>query len=125
MKIPNPTTGWAFYDAKCGICSSSAMRYRKFFQRQGFEIEAFQSPGVREKLGLSPDAPFTQMWLLTPEGKAIGGGDALIYLSRKIWWGYPFYLFSLLPGGRRLICAIYRWGAARRHGLHFGPKERQ
>lgn len=122
MKTTETTPGWAYYDGDCGICSGSAVRHRRLFERLGFKVAPFQSPGVREKLGLSPDAPFTQMWLITPKGEILGGADALVHLSRKVWWGWPFFLVSQLPGAKPVYRVIYRWFAQRRHAFGLGGK---
>ena len=63
---------------------------------------------------LLPEAVLTEMRLLLSDGSVYGGADAIIEIARRIWWGWPVFLFGRLPGGRSAMRAIYRRIAARR-----------
>ena len=62
------------------------------------------------------------MRVLTRAGSVLGGADAAVYLARELgirrpWWGWLLVLTSRVPFGMRVMRAVYRWVAARRHCL--------
>ncbi|MCZ6697857.1 MAG: DCC1-like thiol-disulfide oxidoreductase family protein, partial [Planctomycetota bacterium] len=102
------------YDASCSRCSRLAHASRGFLRRWGWRTEPLQAPWVSAKLGL-PDAQLlSEMRLLTADGKSTGGADAVIQLARSIWWAWPVYTVSLVPGVRSLMGSAYRWVASHR-----------
>ncbi len=107
--------GWLLYDGGCPFCAGWAARLEKPLTRRGFDLAPLQSPWVRECLDLPLSEPFTEMRLLTVEGRDLGGADALVHLARGIWWAWPLFAVSLLPGVRPLLRAGYRWVARDRH----------
>src|SRR6266436_1060939 len=107
-------TGWVLYDGECGLCTGWARRFGAVLNRRRFELAPLQTPWVRERLGLVPGVVLTEMRLLLSDGSIYGGADAIIEIARRIWWGWPVFLFGRLPGGRSVMRAIYRWIAARR-----------
>jgi len=107
--------GWVFYDGDCALCREFASRFEKILTRRGFDLAPFQAPWARECLDLDVSQPLVEMRLLTREGLQLGGADAIIFLSRKIWWAWPLFLVAQLPGVRRALWVGYRWIAARRH----------
>lgn len=54
------------------------------------------------------------MKLFLPDGRVLGGADALMELVRPLRWAWPLRLFSRLPGGMRALRHLYRWVADRR-----------
>jgi hypothetical protein len=46
----------------------------------------------------------------------LSGAEVYRYLMRRIWWAYPFYLLSKLPGLSLLFDWAYRSFA--RHRMH-------
>jgi predicted DCC family thiol-disulfide oxidoreductase YuxK len=112
------TGGWILYDGECRHCTAAANHFAKIFRTRGFEFLPLQTPWVRERLSLRADQPLEEMRVLTNTGQDFGGGDAVIFLARQIWWMRPFFALAQLPGMRRLIDRAYRWIAAHRGCSH-------
>lgn len=55
-----------------------------------------------------------EMKLRFPSGKTLGGADAAIYLARRVWWAWPVWALSRLPGAMRVMRRVYRRVAASR-----------
>ncbi len=82
---------------------------------QGFQFHTLQSTkGVRH-LGLRGDAPLGEMRLLLIDGRNLGGAEAVVEIARRIWWAWPLWLFSKVPGSRWFLYRVYRVIAANRH----------
>jgi len=43
-----------------------------------------------------------------------GGAAAVAEMARRVWWAWPLWAFSRLPGAMRPMHATYRWIACRR-----------
>jgi predicted DCC family thiol-disulfide oxidoreductase YuxK len=106
--------GWVFFDRDCRICSSLARRLRCTLESRGFGLAALQDPRVQELLNLPPGDMLREMRVATAEGEIFGGAAAIVYLSRQIWWAWPLYAASRLPGAMRLLDGAYRWFANHR-----------
>jgi predicted DCC family thiol-disulfide oxidoreductase YuxK len=66
----------------------------------------------------NPRADYQSLYdirLLTCEGKSVSGADVYLYVTRRIWWAWPFYAIFSLPGFSRLIHVGYRWFARNRY----------
>jgi predicted DCC family thiol-disulfide oxidoreductase YuxK len=85
--------------------------------QRGFEIGSLDEPWVAEKITMSHEELLTDIRLLTTEGKLISGADVYLYVTRRIWWAWPFYAVFSLPGFNWLIHAGYRWFARNRHHI--------
>jgi predicted DCC family thiol-disulfide oxidoreductase YuxK len=137
------TRGWVFYDADCRFCRGWAERTRNLLLRHGYHLVplqakwvqtrlnqmgsrspvaenvSFQPPlnlQVAENVNFQPPVPlFSEMKLLTADGHLFGGADAVIRLTRVIWWAWPIYIFAQIPGIKPLIRTIYRSIARNRH----------
>jgi len=110
-RAPN---GWVFFDADCPFCTRIARRMLPVLEPRGFGLAALQDPRAQALLGLSGEVLLQEMWLLTSDGRQYGGADAFIEIARRVWWAWPFYALSSVPGMRSLMRAIYRKVAARR-----------
>jgi len=55
------------------------------------------------------------MRLSLADGRNLGGADAVVEIARRIWWAWPLWLFSRIPGARPFLQAVYRVIAANRH----------
>jgi len=55
--------------------------------------------------------------LLLANGDQIQGADVYRYAMKRIWWAYPFYLFSIVPLCRNLFNWGYKTFAAHRHQI--------
>jgi predicted DCC family thiol-disulfide oxidoreductase YuxK len=83
-------------------------------ESRGFGLAALQDPRVQELLNLPPGDMLREMRVATAEGEIFGGAAAIVYLSRQIWWAWPLYAASRLPGAMRLLDGAYRWFANHR-----------
>jgi predicted DCC family thiol-disulfide oxidoreductase YuxK len=106
--------GWILYDDSCGICRRWVPFWEKTLQRRGFEIAPLQAAWVREKLRLSEPELMRDLRLLLASGELISGADTYRYAMKRIWWTWPFYLFSVAPIGRQIFNLGYRKFAANR-----------
>ena len=109
--------GWVFYDSHCGFCSSWANRTHDLLLRRGFHLVPLQAPWVKARLGLDDAELMKEMKLLTASGRVLGGADALIHISGAIWWAWPVFALSLLPGVRPIFRFAYRRVAQNRYCL--------
>jgi predicted DCC family thiol-disulfide oxidoreductase YuxK len=108
-----PHSGWVCYDGECALCTSLAERFGQGLLRRGFRLEVLQAPWVRQRLGRGPGEVEDEMKLLTPDGRVFGGAEAVAEIFRSVWWGWPLWLATRLPGARRLLRAAY-WQIAHR-----------
>lgn len=109
------TAGWLFYDGECRLCCESARRVERILTRRRIRLCTLQSPDAPQRLGLSGRALLHEMRLLTADGRNLGGADAIGEIARHIWWAWPLWLISHLPGVTWLMRAVYRAIAANRH----------
>src|SRR5437899_7940581 len=109
------TAGWIYYDHDCHLCREGARRLQKILASRRFQLRTLQSPGAPRELGLSGSALLREVRLLLADGRNLGGADALLEVARRIWWAFPIWILSLLPGVRPLMRASYRVVAANRH----------
>jgi predicted DCC family thiol-disulfide oxidoreductase YuxK len=104
----SPANGWVLFDDACGVCRHWIQYFAGTLRRRGFEIAPLQSDWVNDKLKLSPDELFQDMRVMLVDGSSIAGADGYRYLMRRIWWAYPIYLVSLIPGLRQTFNWSYR-----------------
>jgi predicted DCC family thiol-disulfide oxidoreductase YuxK len=126
-----PPAGWVVYDGACGVCSGLARRFRRVLKRRGFALVPIQSPWMSSRLRFSYNIPIEnlldEMRVLTADGRALGGADAILFLASKIWWARPLAALGSLPPLRALLRRGYRWFADNRHrlssacGIHATP----
>lgn len=98
--------GWILYDDSCGFCRRWIPFWEGTLQRRGFSIAPLQADWVRAKLQLSESELLHDLRLLLADGSQIRGADVYRYATRRIWWAWPVYLFSITPGLRN----IFDWG---------------
>ena len=117
MKQPAPSqqpVGWILYDDSCGFCRRWIPFWQNALQRRGFSIAPLQSDWVRVKLQLSETELLHDLRLWLADGSQIRGADVYRYATRRIWWAWPVYLFSITPGLRNVFDWGYRTFAANR-----------
>jgi predicted DCC family thiol-disulfide oxidoreductase YuxK len=114
---PTPSAGWVLYDGSCGVCRSGIHRWSELLQRQGFETRPIQDPWVQEQIACPQDELLKDLQLLLNDGRRLSGADAYRFIIRHIWWAYPLYLLSTLPGLRQLVNQAYRIFANNRHSI--------
>lgn len=114
-----PPAGWVVYDGACGVCSGLARRFRRVLARRGFALVPIQSPWMSSRLRFSYGIPLEklldEMRVLTADGRALGGADAILFLASKVWWARPLAALGAIQPLRALLRRAYRWFAARRH----------
>ena len=109
--------GWIFYDGDCPLCTGIVDKFGRMLRRRGFELLPLQTPWVMNKLGLKPGAPLDEMKLMTAR-TIYSGHHAFAQLARRIWWGWPLFAISKLPGMNAILKRGYRWIADHRHLLY-------
>ena len=112
-----PNAACLFYDGECRFCCESVRRLEPILHRRGFVFRPLQSPEARQRFGSSDHALLPEMRLSLADGRNLGGADAVVEIARRIWWTWPLWLFSRLPGARPFLHAVYRVIAANRHCL--------
>ena len=84
-------------------------------ERRGFSTAALEEKGVSDKLTMPYAELVTDIRLLTPNLELVSGANAYLYVTRRIWWAWPFHAIFSLPGFNWLIHAGYQWVARNRH----------
>jgi predicted DCC family thiol-disulfide oxidoreductase YuxK len=106
--------GWIFYDADCGSCRDLALRLEYFFAAHGFHFEPLQREWVQQRLNLTKEQALEEMRVLTSRGEIFGGAEAVVFLTRQIWWAAPLTWLARLPLIHTILDRTYRWVATRR-----------
>ncbi len=119
-EITETNCGWILYDGECAFCRAGVARCYRMLRRRGFKFAALQAPWVAPRFGLPLAGLLVEMRLALPDGRILGGADALMELARGIWWARPVYWLSRLPGAMPLLRVAYRGIAVRRHCLSRG-----
>lgn len=116
-----PPAGWVVFDGDCGVCSGLARRFRRVLARRGFALVPIQSPWMSSRLRFSYGIPLEklldEMRVLTADGRALGGADAILFLAGKVWWARPLAALGASAPVRKLLHRAYRWFADNRHRL--------
>ena len=107
--------GVVLYDGQCGFCSRWVKYWAGTLGRHGFEIASLDEPWVAAKLVMPQEELVTDIRLLRASGPLISGADVYLYVTRRIWWAWPFYAVFSSPGFNWLIHAGYRWFARNRY----------
>jgi len=113
----SPRRGWVLYDSGCSLCTSAIRRLEGALRPRGFGVAPLQSPWVCERLGTPAGEQPEEMKVVTADGRILGGADAIIHLARYIWWAWPLFALSQIPGMKGPAAQAYRWVAANRHCL--------
>jgi predicted DCC family thiol-disulfide oxidoreductase YuxK len=106
--------GWVFYDASCHFCTALARRFQPLLATRHVELLPLQTPGLAERLHLSPPELLKEMRVLRPDGHCIGGADAVLEIARDFWWAWPLRQLGRIPPITHILRAIYRWIARNR-----------
>lgn len=105
------------YDDTCGFCRRWVPRFERTLKRRGYAIAPLQAAWVREQLGPGDERLFADVRLLRRTSEQITGADVYRHCMRRIWWAWPLWLFSVLPGTSRLFDHAYRTFARNRHRI--------
>ena len=103
-----------FYDADCQFCVNAARRFERVLARRRLELVPLQIPGAASKFGVPDDQLLAEMRLQLHDGTVLGGAAAVVEIARRIWWAWPLWALSRLPGAMGPMRATYRWIARRR-----------
>jgi predicted DCC family thiol-disulfide oxidoreductase YuxK len=103
-EITDNNGGCVFFDANCRFCTTWARRGERWLGKRGFRFAPLSEPA-------------DEMKLVTRDGETMCGAHAAIYLARQIWWAWPLWAVSRVPGVMRLLDLGYRQVAARRYCL--------
>ena len=106
---------WVLYDGDCALCLKWIARFERTLTLRGFDLAPLQSAWVTECLDLPEHELLARMRVLTPDGRDFAGADALVFLARRIWWAWPFYLLARLPFAMPLLRRAYDFLAGHRH----------
>jgi predicted DCC family thiol-disulfide oxidoreductase YuxK len=109
-----PREGWVLFDGACGICSRWVPFWAPTLRRLGLDIAPLQTDWVRERTGLGSDELLSDLRLLRPDGRLVSGPEVYRYVMQRIWWAYPLYLLSKVPGLRQIFDWSYRTFARHR-----------
>jgi len=104
-----PREGWILYDGECGFCYRWVHFWKKVVERRGFAVKDLQSAHADGSLQVSHENLLDDIRVLTRAGKLESGADAYLYVSRHIWWAWPFYAVFRLPVFNRMLWLGYRW----------------
>ena len=100
-EITDTSGGCVFYDAQCRFCTTWARRGERWLGKRGFRFAPLSEPA-------------DEMKLVTNSGEVIGGARAVVYLARQIWWAWPLWAVSRIPGVLGLLeCGYSRVAAGR------------
>jgi predicted DCC family thiol-disulfide oxidoreductase YuxK len=106
-EITDNNGGCVFYDAECRFCATWARRGERWLGKRGFRFAPLTEPA-------------DEMKLVTDDGETMSGARAAAYLARRVWWAWPLWAVSRVPGVMRLLELGYRQVAARRYCLRGG-----
>ena len=112
---PVGPVGEVFYDGECPFCVRGIRRFEAMLRRHRFGVVPLQSPGAASALAVAPEHLLDEMRLRLRDGRVFGGADALMEVARRIWWAWPLWAVSRLPGARPLLRTAYR-SVARNRG---------
>jgi predicted DCC family thiol-disulfide oxidoreductase YuxK len=105
------------FDGVCPMCLKAVSLMRPIWEPRGVEFVPLQAEWVRRRLNLSEAELMGEMRVFTPRGPVLGGADAHAHLWGQVWWLWPMWLASKIPGIHGLIDVSYRWVAANRYRL--------
>lgn len=102
-----PRTGWLLYDSDCAVCTRLAKFWTPTFARLGLLVAPLQSPWVGQRTGVEQSELLRDIRLLESNGTLHSGADVYRFVMRRLWWAYPLYLLSMIPGLHALFNSAY------------------
>ncbi|MCA9129184.1 MAG: DUF393 domain-containing protein [Planctomycetales bacterium] len=113
-----PDRSVVIWDGDCGFCKSQVAKLHSMDTGKSLSYISLHDPRVAERYGdLSHEQLMEQLWLVTTDGRRLGGADAVRFLSRRItrmWWLAPWLH---IPFSMPLWRVLYRAVANRRYRL--------
>jgi predicted DCC family thiol-disulfide oxidoreductase YuxK len=111
----NATAGTLFFDGACGMCTRSRDLLLRFNRTGNVQTETLQSPGVAERLGITPASLLESIRWLDASGAVYSGAEAAnAAFSAAVGTRIPLAIYRI-PGIRFIEEAVYRWIAAHRY----------
>jgi predicted DCC family thiol-disulfide oxidoreductase YuxK len=104
-----PREGWILYDGTCGFCFRWVHLWKNVVLRHGFAVKDLQSAYADGSRPVPQEKLLDDIRVLTRTGKLESGADAYLYVARRIWWAWPFYLIFQLPVLNSIFWSGYRW----------------
>lgn len=113
-----PDRDIVIWDGQCVFCRGQVLRLRKFDSGDRLSYISLHDPRVGERFAeLSFEQLMDQLWLVTSDGRKLGGADAGRLLSRKLptlWWLAPLLH---IPFSMPLWRWVYKSVANRRYKI--------
>ena len=103
-----------YYDAECRLCVTLARTFGRALHTRDMQLVPLQAPGVAAVLGVAEHDLMTEMRVRLRNGLVIGGADGMLEVARRMWWAWPLWALSRIPGAMRPMRAFYRWVARNR-----------
>jgi lipase maturation factor 1 len=110
-----PSAGWILYDGECSFCYRWVHLWENVVGKRGFALKDLQSACDEGAFKVAPENMLDDIRVLTRDGQVVAGADAYLYVTRRIWWAWPFYAIFSLPGFNRLLWWGYRSFARNRY----------
>jgi predicted DCC family thiol-disulfide oxidoreductase YuxK len=107
-----------YYDDECRFCRAMLYRFGRMLARRRFTFVPLQSPGAARILGVADEHLLDEMRVRLDDGVVCGGASAVAAIARRIWWAWPLWALSRLPGAMPPLNAAYRWIARHRRCLN-------
>jgi predicted DCC family thiol-disulfide oxidoreductase YuxK len=107
-----------YYDDECRFCRDTLRRFGRTLARRRFTFVPLQAPGTARLLGVSDDHLLDEMRLRLEDGTVFGGASAVVAIARRIWWAWPLWALSRVPGAMVPLRSMYRWVARNRSCLN-------
>lgn len=85
--------------------------------RYGFHTAPLQETWVGERFGLPEEELLKDIRLLLADGRQVQGADAYRFVMRKMWWTWPLYILTIIPGLRFCFNRAYRLFADNRYHI--------
>ena len=104
-----------YYDDECQFCRGMLRRFGRTLARRRFIFVPLQAPGAARLLSVSDEHLLDEMRVRLDNGAVFGGASALVEIARRIWWAWPLWALSRVPGAMVVLRAGYRWVARNRH----------
>jgi predicted DCC family thiol-disulfide oxidoreductase YuxK len=104
-----------YYDDECQICRDMLQRFGRTLAERRFTFVPLQSPGAARVLGVSNERLMDEMRVRLDDGLVFGGASAVAAIARRIWWAWPLWALSRVPGVMSLLNVAYRRIARNRH----------
>jgi len=110
-----PKAGWILYDGECSFCFRWVHLWEGVLEKRGFALKDLQSASRDGTLHVPAKNLLDDILVLTRGGQVVSGADAYLYVTRRIWWAWPFFAVFSLPGFNRLLWWGYRSFANNRY----------